>query len=51
MTAAATERLLRLVRKIRVDSDNKRCARCAGMALAQSRKVNINEYINKMESA
>src|SRR4030095_7362232 len=27
------------VRTIRVDSDNKRCARCPEMALAQSRKV------------
>jgi hypothetical protein len=29
------------VHKIRVDSDNKRCARCTEMALTQSRKVNI----------
>jgi hypothetical protein len=39
------------VHKIRVDSDNKRCARCTRMVLTQSRKVNINEYINNMESA
>jgi hypothetical protein len=37
--------LLINVRKIRVEPDNKRLARCTNTALTQSRKIKINEYI------
>jgi HSP20 family protein len=40
-----TESLFLRVHKIRVDSDNKRCARCPKMTLAQSRKVNIMDTL------
>jgi len=33
------------VRKIRVEPDNKRLARCTNTALTQSRKIKTNEYI------
>jgi len=40
-----TNQFLAKTRKIRADSDNKRLAPCTKMALTQSRKVKLNEYI------